>query len=245
MDEEAVEALRGECSVQYEPGLAQARDDLLAAVAAVRALIVRNVTRVDRELLDAAPALEVVGRLGVGLDNIDLDACAERGIAVFPATGANAVSVAEYVLTAMLTLRRPVYGATARVAAGERASALGMRIAALDPYLAPDDPAWAMAERVEELPDLLRMSDALSIHVPSVELVAALLCEAHQLVEGPLGLRPVRGRSVRGGFARCGLTREEFSLPRTAESRPRYAITPSALSCSTSSSSMPSNSQKT
>ncbi len=251
MDEEAVEALRGECSVQYEPGLARARDDLLAAVAAVRALIVRNVTRVDRELLDAAPALKVVGRLGVGLDNIDLDACAERGIAVFPATGANAVSVAEYVLTAMLTLRRPVYGATARDAAGEwprqelggrelagsrlgliglgavaravaeRASALGMRIAAADPYLEPDDPAWASAERVEELPDLLRMSDALSIHVPSVELVAALLREAHQLVEGPLGLRPVRGRSVRGGFARCGLTREEFSLPRTAESRPR------------------------
>ena len=119
MDEEAVAALRRDCSVQYEPGLAQARDELLAAVASVRALIVRNVTRVDRELLDAAHALEVVGRLGVGLDNIDLDACAERGIAVFPATGANAVSVAEYVLTAMLTLRRPVYGATARVAAGE------------------------------------------------------------------------------------------------------------------------------
>ena len=124
MDEEAVEGLRRDCagrdcSLRYEPGLAQARDDLLAAVAAARALIVRNVTRVDRELLDAAPALEVVGRLGVGLDNIDLDACAERGIAVFPATGANAVSVAEYVLTAMLLLRRPAYGATSRVAAGE------------------------------------------------------------------------------------------------------------------------------
>ena len=119
MDEEAVAALRSDFAVRYEPGLAQSRGDLLAAVSAVRALIVRNVTRVDRELLDAATALEAVGRLGVGLDNIDLDACAERGIAVFPATGANAVSVAEYVLAAMLQLWRPVYGATERVAAGE------------------------------------------------------------------------------------------------------------------------------
>ena len=205
MDAEAVEGLRRDWDVRYEPGLAQARDDLLAAVASVRALIVRNVTRVDRELLDAAPALEVVGRLGVGLDNIDLDACAERGIAVFPATGANAVSVAEYVLTAMLTLRRPVYGATARVAGGEwprqelgghelagsrlgliglgavaravaeRASALGMRIAAVDPYLAPDDAAWVAVERVEAVPDLLRMSDALSIHVPLTESTRGLI----------------------------------------------------------------------
>ena len=197
MDEEAVEGLRRDCDVRYEPGLAGARDDLLAAVAAVRALIVRNVTRVDRELLDAAPAIEVVGRLGVGLDNIDLDACAERGIAVFPATGANAVSVAEYVLTAMLTLRRPVYGATSRVAAGEwprqelggrelagsrlgliglgavaravaeRASALGMRVAAVDPYLEPGNPAWALADRIEELPDLLRMCAGPALQRPS------------------------------------------------------------------------------
>ena len=210
MDEEAVEALRRDCSgrdcsLRYEPGLAQARDELLAAVAAARALIVRNVTRVDRELLDAAPALEVVGRLGVGLDNIDLDACAERGIAVFPATGANAVSVAEYVLTAMLLLRRPAYGASSRVAAGEwprqelggrelagsrlgliglgavaravaeRASALGMQVAAVDPYLPPDDAAWATAERVEAVPELLRASDAVSIHVPLTDSTRGLI----------------------------------------------------------------------
>ncbi len=205
IDEEAVEALRGDFAVRYEPGLARARGDLLTAVTAVRALIVRNVTQVDRELLDAATALEVVGRLGVGLDNIDLDACAERGIAVFPATGANAVSVAEYVLAAMLQLWRPVYGATARVAAGEwprqelggrelagsrlgliglgsvartvaeRASALGMSTAAHDPYLEPHDAVWEQAERFEALPDLLRSSDAVSIHVPLTDSTRGLL----------------------------------------------------------------------
>ena len=205
MDEEAVEALRRDFAVRYEPGLAQSRGDLLAALATVRGLIVRNVTQVDRELLDAATTLEVVGRLGVGLDNIDLEACSERGIAVFPATGANAVSVAEYVLAAMLQLWRPVYGATARVAAGEwprqqlggrelagsrlgliglgsvaravaeRARALDMRIAARDPYLPPDAPVWQTAERFEELPALLRASDAVSIHVPLTDSTRGLI----------------------------------------------------------------------
>ena len=137
--------------------------------------------------------------------NIDLEACAERDIAVFPATGANAVSVAEYVLAAMLQLWRPVYGATARVAAGEwprqelggrelagsrlgliglgsvartvaeRASALGMSIAAYDPYIPPDDAVWEQAERFEALPELLRSSDAVSIHVPLTDSTRGLI----------------------------------------------------------------------
>ena len=85
-----------------------------------RALIVRNRTRVDVALLDAAPRLCAVGRLGVGLDNIDVQACEDRSIAVLPATGANAVSVAEYVVAALLVLRRQqVFRATDQLLAGE------------------------------------------------------------------------------------------------------------------------------
>jgi (S)-sulfolactate dehydrogenase len=82
-------------------------------------LIVRNRTQVDASLLAGAPRLKVVGRLGVGLDNIDLPACEARRIDVIPATGANARSVAEYVIGAALLLRRQAYGASAAVAAGE------------------------------------------------------------------------------------------------------------------------------
>ncbi|MFC4277649.1 hydroxyacid dehydrogenase [Achromobacter aloeverae] len=119
MDAPAVDALRRDFDVRYEPDLVDQRDDLLRAVATADALIVRNRTRVDAGLLAAAPRLRAVGRLGVGLDNIDVPACEARGIAVLPAVGANARSVAEYVIATVLLLLRGAYGATAQVAAGD------------------------------------------------------------------------------------------------------------------------------
>jgi (S)-sulfolactate dehydrogenase len=118
MDAPAVDALRQRFKVRYEPELVEQRDALLAAAADADALIVRNRSKVDAALLQAAPRLRAVGRLGVGLDNIDLDGCAARNIAVIPATGANARAVAEYVVGAMLMLLRGAYGSTAEVAAG-------------------------------------------------------------------------------------------------------------------------------
>ncbi|MEP7063175.1 MAG: hydroxyacid dehydrogenase [Betaproteobacteria bacterium] len=118
MDESAVASLRPSFEVDYQPVLVDDREALYAAVAGADALIVRNRTQVDRALLDAATRLAVVGRLGVGLDNIDVDACAARRIAVIPATGANALAVAEYVIGTALLLLRGAYGATAEVAAG-------------------------------------------------------------------------------------------------------------------------------
>jgi (S)-sulfolactate dehydrogenase len=118
MDEAAVAALASRHATRYDPAFAERRDVLLAAVADADALIVRNRTRVDADLLAAAPRLRVVGRLGVGLDNIDLPACAARGIEVLPATGANALAVAEYVIAAALLLLRGAYFSTDAVAAG-------------------------------------------------------------------------------------------------------------------------------
>jgi (S)-sulfolactate dehydrogenase len=79
---------------------------------------VRNRTQVDAELLGLAPELLVVGRLGVGLDNIDVAACRVRGVEVIPATGANALAVAEYVIGAVMMLLRGAFMATPAVAAG-------------------------------------------------------------------------------------------------------------------------------
>ena len=119
MEEGAVASLRRRFDTTYDAGLAERRAELIAAVHAVDALIVRNRIQVDAALLAAAQRLRVVGRLGVGLDNIDLPACAARGIEVIPATGANALAVAEYVLAAALMLLRGAYGSTAAVAAGD------------------------------------------------------------------------------------------------------------------------------
>ena len=118
MDTPAVDMLRARFDVEYQPEFVHQRANLLAAVGSVQALIVRNLTQVNRELLAAAPALKVVGRLGVGLDNIDMEACAGRGVTVYPATGANAHSVAEYATCAAMLLLRGAFQATHATAAG-------------------------------------------------------------------------------------------------------------------------------
>jgi (S)-sulfolactate dehydrogenase len=195
MDEAAIRASFGGRDVLYDPKLVDDAPRLAAAVRDARALIVRNRTQVRGALLEAALRLEVVGRLGVGLDNIDVPACAARGIAVYPATGANDLSVAEYVITAALMLLRRAWFASARVAAGEwprtelmgrelagkrlglvgygaiarvtgrMARDLGMTVAAYDPLLPADHAAWAHAIR-QPLTELLKDSDVVSLHVP-------------------------------------------------------------------------------
>jgi len=119
MDAPAVDALRQRFDVRYAPDLVEQRGALLEAAGDADALIVRNRSQVNAELLAAAPRLRVVGRLGVGLDNIDLPGCEARGIQVVPATGANARAVAEYVIGTTLVLLRGAYAATPDVAAGK------------------------------------------------------------------------------------------------------------------------------
>lgn len=206
MDEEAVAALARARPTLYDPHLVDRPEELAAALADCRALIVRNRTRVDRTLLAAAPRLVVVGRLGVGLDNIDLDACRERGIEVHPAVGANEIAVAEYVIAATLLLLRGAFFATDAVCAGdwprerlvgrevygkalglvgygriarrvaERARGLGMRVLAFDPLLPADDPAWSQVLRLE-LEPLPKEADVVSLHVPLTPATRNLLDE--------------------------------------------------------------------
>lgn len=120
LDLEPIEVLRQKYSVHVDTGLWSKRAELEALVADAVCLIVRNRTRIDAALLDQAPKLKVIGRLGVGLDNIDMAACEAREVTVCPALGANAVSVAEYVIaTTLVLLRGPAYFCSTRVAAGE------------------------------------------------------------------------------------------------------------------------------
>lgn len=195
MDETAVEALRARYAVHHDPDLFGKPDELAALIAEVPAVIVRNQTQMRGTVLDAARKLQVIGRLGVGLDNIDMAACAERGIRVFPATGANSLSVVEYVIGTAMTLLRGAYFANAAMLAGEfpktkligreiagkrmglvgfgaiardvarHARALGMEVVAYDPYVVADDEAWALAER-SELDAVLGRADVISLHLP-------------------------------------------------------------------------------
>ena len=119
MDEAAVDSLLQKFEVRYDPKLVDRRDELLGTLVEVEALVVRNRTQVNKELLSQAPKLRVVGRLGVGLDNIDTDACGLAKIDVIPATGANSLAVAEYVICTVMMLLRGAYLWSADVAAGK------------------------------------------------------------------------------------------------------------------------------
>ena len=119
MDDAAVASLMSRFDVLFDKELVKRRDDLLNALVDADAIIVRNATQVDTQLLGAAPLLKAVGRLGVGLDNIDTQACAARGVEIIPATGANASSVAEYVIATAMLLLRGAYQSSAAVAVGE------------------------------------------------------------------------------------------------------------------------------
>jgi (S)-sulfolactate dehydrogenase len=119
MDEPAVDSLRGRFDVIYDPALVDNPTGLAALLPQADALIVRNRTQVRGALLASASRVQVVGRLGVGLDNIDVDACNARGIEVIPATGANALAVAEYVVGTAMLLLRGAYQSSAAVASGK------------------------------------------------------------------------------------------------------------------------------
>jgi (S)-sulfolactate dehydrogenase len=119
MDAQALALLAERHDLLCDPTLVDQPAALLAAAAQADALIVRNRTQVRGELLAALTRCRVVGRLGVGLDNIDLEACRARGMQVIPATGANADSVAEYTVMAAMLLLRGLLPATPAVAAGQ------------------------------------------------------------------------------------------------------------------------------
>ncbi len=119
MNESAVAQLRAAHDVLYDPKLVDDTPRLLREAAGADALVVRNRTQVRGELLAALQRCKVVGRLGVGLDNIDVQGCEKRGLQVIPATGANALSVAEYVVATTLLLLRGAYAHTASVAGGQ------------------------------------------------------------------------------------------------------------------------------
>ena len=108
MDLEYVELLKANFDVTVDHDLATNNTELKKIINRFDALIVRNKTQVNKEVLDKADNLKFVGRLGVGLDNIDTEYCKNHNIHVQPATGMNADSVAEYVINAALTLLKNI-----------------------------------------------------------------------------------------------------------------------------------------
>lgn len=236
IDADAVALLEAAHPVAYRPDLHADPAALRAALATAEAWVVRNRTRVDRAALAAAPRLRVVGRVGVGLDNLDLDALRERGVAVTWAPGSNAASVAEYVIGALLHLWRRFDVATEHVRGGgwdrpafmgdealgrtlglvglgdigarvaRRARAFGLDVVAHDPFV--HDAAFA----VQEYGVALLPLDALLARADAVSLHVPLTPATRGMIDAA-ALSRLKPGALLVNTARGGLV-DEAALAR-------------------------------
>ncbi len=232
MDEDWVDWLRARTDVRYDPDLADRPEDLLEVARTAQALIVRDRTQVRGDLLLAG--FSCVGRLGVGLDNIDMAGCAAQDIAVFPATGANTLSVAEYVVTTAAILLRGAYllrpameaGQWPRAVAGQGREMAGKRLglvgfgeiarataklaAALGmECLACDPYADAFPGAVEgTAKELLTECDVVTLHVPLTDETRGMI-DARAVAAmkpGAILINAARGGVVDEGAVCAALT---------------------------------------
>src|SRR5687768_11799486 len=127
---ETMDALKREFDVAFEPALWKDRETLMRTVRDFRALVVRNQTKVDRELITAGKNLTVIGRAGVGLDNVDVQAASDAGVVVVWTPEQNSISVAELAIGLMLSLARmiPVADRSTRCGGWERQKFTGVEM---------------------------------------------------------------------------------------------------------------------
>ena len=191
--------------VDFHPGLKG--DALRRAIANADAVIIRSDNRLDRPTLKAAKRLRLIGRAGVGVENVDLQAASERGIVVLNTPAANSIAVAELTMAMMLTLARKIVPADRSVKAGRweksafaghelhgktlglvgfgrigrevarRAASFGMDVVAFDPFVTPAA-ATAAGVRLVKLPELIRTADVISLHLPLNDKTRGLLGKA-------------------------------------------------------------------
>jgi D-3-phosphoglycerate dehydrogenase len=180
-------------SFDVKTGLTPA--ELADIIAPYQALVIRSGTRVTRELIDRADSLKVIGRAGVGVDNVDLDAASRRGIVVMNSPLGNSVTTAEHTISMMMALARHIPASYAALRSGrwergkftgievcnktlgvvglgnigrivaDRANALKMKVIGYDPILTVEAAARISVEKVE-LDELLRRSDFITVHTP-------------------------------------------------------------------------------
>jgi D-3-phosphoglycerate dehydrogenase len=179
--------------------------ELLPIVGDVTAMVVRSETKVTRKVIEAAPKLRVVGRAGVGVDNVDVEAATQRGVVVMNTPGGNTISTAELSFSMLLSLARKVPQAAASMSAGKwdrkqfqgvelmgktlgvlgmgriggevarRALAFGMRVVAYDPFLSEARAKAIGVELASDLDRVYRDADFITVHMPATDQTKGML----------------------------------------------------------------------
>ena len=204
MEQDSVDKMSENFDVTYDTSLHENQAKLRSLIVDTDAVIVRNKTQLNEDLLSKADQLTFVGRLGVGLDNIDTDYCSNNGIFVQPATGMNADSVAEYVITCSLSLLKNIPIAHHGTSSGQwprtsiesrelggktlgllgfgvigkkvsrLAQVFGAKVIAYDPFV-PESEASKYNVSLVKQEDLFGLSDVISIHLPLTDQTRDLI----------------------------------------------------------------------
>ncbi|MEA2580771.1 MAG: D-3-phosphoglycerate dehydrogenase / 2-oxoglutarate reductase [Actinomycetota bacterium] len=225
LSEQGLDLLRTDFQVDVRPDLANA--DLAAEIAPYDALVIRSATQVGADVLEAATALKVVARAGIGLDNVDVEAATRRGVMVVNAPQSNIISAAEQAMALLLSQARNIPQASTALRAGSwersrwegvelagktiglvglgrvgglvatRAGAFGMRVIAFDPFVSNDRAKEMGVDVMPTLEALLVQSDFVSIHLPRSPDTENLIDE-HELSLMKPGARLIN--TARGGI---------------------------------------------
>ena len=201
---EGVTALRKQENFEVVEAYGSSPEAMLEKVKDVQAIIVRSETQITREVITAAPLLKAVGRAGVGVDNIDVEAATERGIVVMNTPAGNTIATAELTFTHLLCAARPIAQASHSMREGrwdrkkyvgtellektlgiiglgrigtelaKRAQAFGMKVLAYDPYLTKERAKSIRIKKVE-LEELFGKADYITVHVPRTEKTEGLI----------------------------------------------------------------------
>ena len=204
MEQDSVDKMSENFDVTYDTSLHENQAKLSSLIVNTNAVIVRNKTQLTEDLLSKAEQLTFVGRLGVGLDNIDTDYCSNNGIFVQPATGMNADSVAEYVITCSLSLLKNIPIAHHGTSSGQwprtsiesrelgrktlgllgfgvigkkvsrLAQVFGAKVIAYDPFVKESEASKHNVSLVKQ-EDLFDLSDVISIHLPLTDQTRNLI----------------------------------------------------------------------
>ncbi|GIT92804.1 D-3-phosphoglycerate dehydrogenase [Jannaschia pagri] len=227
LSETAVQIFRDRgIDVTFDPSLGKDKDALLAAVKDYDGLAIRSATKVTEKLLEAAPNLKVVGRAGIGTDNVDKPAASKKGVIVMNTPYGNMITTAEHAIAMMFAVARQIPEANASTHAGkweksrfmgveltgktlgvigagniggivcQKAVGLGLKVVAYDPFLS-DERASKLGVQKVELEDLLTRADIITLHVPLTDQTKNIL-SAENLAKTKKGVRIVN--CARGGL---------------------------------------------
>ncbi len=206
LSEAAVQIFRDRgVEVDFQPALGKDPEKLAAIIGDYDGLAIRSATKATAAVIEKADRLKVIGRAGIGVDNVDIPAASARGIVVMNTPFGNSITTAEHAIAMMFAIAREIPAADASTRAGKweksrfmgaeitgktlgligcgnigsvvatRAIGLRMKVIAYDPYLSPERAVQLGVEKVAEVDDLLRRADFVTLHVPKTDKTANMI----------------------------------------------------------------------